>query len=63
MVLQVGGITIEPRSNTVGMRMTSKGQVTIPKRIRQEMGFGPGDEIDFVPVNGRQGLAGLCRPV
>lgn len=30
-------------------RMTSKGQVTIPKRMRDELGLKPGSEIEFVP--------------
>jgi antitoxin PrlF len=30
-------------------RMTSKGQVTIPKRMRDELGLQPGSEIEFVP--------------
>jgi AbrB family looped-hinge helix DNA binding protein len=29
------------------MRITSKGQVTIPKHIRQKLGVQPGDEIGF----------------
>jgi bifunctional DNA-binding transcriptional regulator/antitoxin component of YhaV-PrlF toxin-antitoxin module len=29
------------------MRITSKGQVTIPQRIREEAGFLPHTEIDF----------------
>lgn len=29
------------------MRMTSKGQVTIPKHIREKLGVGPGDDIGF----------------
>ncbi len=28
-------------------RMTSKGQVTIPKEIRDKLGIGPGDDIGF----------------
>lgn len=28
-------------------RVTTKGQVTIPKRIRDALGIRPGDEIDF----------------
>ena len=28
--------------------VTSKGQVTIPKEIRDQMGLKPGDRIDFV---------------
>ena len=30
------------------MRITSKGQVTIPKGIRDELGLLPGTEVDFV---------------
>ncbi|WP_049898753.1 AbrB/MazE/SpoVT family DNA-binding domain-containing protein [Halococcus agarilyticus] len=29
-------------------KVTSKGQVTIPKPIREELGIDPGDEIEFV---------------
>ena len=29
------------------MRITSKGQVTIPQRIREEAGFLPNTEVDF----------------
>lgn len=28
-------------------RVTSKGQVTIPKEIRDALGIEPGDEVDF----------------
>ena len=30
------------------MRITSKGQVTIPKEIRDEFGLLPGTEVEFV---------------
>jgi AbrB family looped-hinge helix DNA binding protein len=30
------------------MRVTSKGQVTIPKEIRDAFGFLPGTEVEFV---------------
>ena len=30
------------------MRVTEKGQVTIPKPIRDRLGIGPGSEVDFV---------------
>ncbi len=30
------------------MRMTSKGQVTVPQHVREELGLFPGTEIDFV---------------
>ncbi len=29
-------------------RITSKGQVTIPKDVRERLGLRPGDEIEFV---------------
>jgi len=35
------------------MQITSKGQVTIPLHIREEMGFLPHTEIDFVTEKGR----------
>jgi AbrB family looped-hinge helix DNA binding protein len=35
------------------MKLTSKGQVTIPQRIREEAGFGPGDDLDFVIEDGK----------
>lgn len=30
------------------MRVTEKGQVTIPKPIRDRLGISPGSEVDFV---------------
>ena len=30
------------------MKLTSKGQVTIPLEIREEFGLRPGDEVEFV---------------
>lgn len=30
------------------MRVTSKGQVTIPKAIRETLGIEPGSEVEFV---------------
>ncbi|MGF1515783.1 MAG: AbrB/MazE/SpoVT family DNA-binding domain-containing protein [Elainellaceae cyanobacterium] len=35
------------------MRITTKGQVTIPQRIRETLGITPETEIDFVEDNGR----------
>lgn len=31
-------------------RVTSKGQVTIPKHIRERLGIEPGDEVVFEPA-------------
>lgn len=38
-----------------GMKTTvsEKGQITIPKRLRDRMGLRPGTVIDFEDVNGR----------
>lgn len=30
--------------------VTSKGQVTIPKKVREHLGIGPGTSVDFLPV-------------
>lgn len=30
------------------MKITSKGQVTIPRRIRENLGLRPGTEVEFV---------------
>lgn len=30
--------------------VTSKGQVTIPKKVRDHLGIGPGTAVDFEPV-------------
>ncbi|MCK5647581.1 MAG: AbrB/MazE/SpoVT family DNA-binding domain-containing protein [Gammaproteobacteria bacterium] len=35
------------------MRVTTKGQVTIPRNIREVLGISPETEIDFVEENGR----------
>lgn len=33
-------------------RMTTKGQVTIPKEVRERLGLRPGDELEFTEENG-----------
>lgn len=33
--------------------VTSKGQVTVPKAVRQRLGLKQGDRIEFVTENGR----------
>jgi AbrB family looped-hinge helix DNA binding protein len=35
------------------MRVTTKGQVTIPQNIREKMGITPATEVDFVEEEGR----------
>jgi AbrB family looped-hinge helix DNA binding protein len=34
------------------MRVTSKGQVTIPQRIRGKLGITPATEVDFIEEKG-----------
>ena len=31
------------------MKITAKGQVTIPKELREKFGLRPGTEVDFIP--------------
>ena len=33
------------------MRVTGKGQVTIPQEVRRRLGIEPGSEVDFQVVN------------
>ena len=35
------------------MKVTSKGQVTIPRRVRERTGLLPGADVEFVQENGR----------
>lgn len=45
------------------MRITSKGQVTIPQHIREQCGFLPGTEVDFVlEADGRVVLIEVDHP-
>ena len=34
-------------------RVTTKGQVTIPKDVRDMLGVAPGDEVEFVESHGQ----------
>jgi AbrB family looped-hinge helix DNA binding protein len=36
----------------MGGKLTSKGQVTIPIAVREELGLQPGDEVEFVVEDG-----------
>ncbi len=43
----LGATILTCRSNTDSMRLTSKGQVTIPIAIRERLGLRPGAEVEF----------------
>jgi AbrB family looped-hinge helix DNA binding protein len=40
-------------SGAIKLRVTTKGQVTIPQHIREKLGITPAAEVDFVEENGR----------
>jgi len=44
------------------MKVTVKGQVTIPSHIRKLLGVGPDSEVDFVEQNGRVELVKKQKP-
>jgi AbrB family looped-hinge helix DNA binding protein len=47
----------------MAVQVTSKGQVTIPKRVRDLLGIRPGTAVEFhVDRDGRVTLRGVGRP-
>lgn len=34
-------------------KITSKGQITLPREIRKQLGVGPGDKVEFKELNGK----------
>ena len=44
------------------MRITSKGQVTIPQEIREKAGLLPNTEVEFKLANGRVTLHAVGKP-
>jgi len=44
------------------MRVTSKGQVTIPREIREVLGIGPETEVDFKEDKGRFYISKIGEP-
>lgn len=45
------------------MRVTTKGQVTIPRKVREVLGITPETEVDFVEEGGRFYLVKAIEPV
>lgn len=44
------------------MRITAKGQVTIPKKLREKFGLWPGTEVEFVREEGGLKLVKKSHP-
>jgi antitoxin PrlF len=42
-------------------RMTSKGQITIPKEVRERLGVEPGDVLEFTYVGNRLEVTAIRR--
>ena len=42
-------VTEVDRGKRQRARLTSQGQITVPKAVREALGARPGDEIEFVP--------------
>ena len=45
----------------VAAKITSKGQITLPKEVRRRLGVGPGDQVEFVEENGRYVLKKIVK--
>ena len=43
--------------------VTSKGQITLPRNVRQALGLGVGDKVDFVEVEGGFKIVPLRKDV
>ncbi|MBI1741982.1 type II toxin-antitoxin system PrlF family antitoxin [Candidatus Acetothermia bacterium] len=43
----------------IGSKLTSKGQTTIPKEIREYLGLQPGDRVVFLRKDGQVVLQGV----
>jgi AbrB family looped-hinge helix DNA binding protein len=44
------------------VRITSKGQVTIPQQVRRELGLEPGDEVEIVVRDGAATIVPASGP-
>jgi AbrB family looped-hinge helix DNA binding protein len=42
-------------------KITSKGQITLPKKMRENLGLRPGDEIEFVLEAGQYRVKKVIR--
>jgi AbrB family looped-hinge helix DNA binding protein len=44
-------------------QITAKGQVTIPKYVREKLGLRPGDQVEFVETEGEKGVFRVKKKV
>jgi AbrB family looped-hinge helix DNA binding protein len=44
------------------MRLTSKGQITIPQQVRRALGLEPGDEVEILVEDGRAVIVPASGP-
>jgi AbrB family looped-hinge helix DNA binding protein len=44
------------------VRITSKGQITIPQQVRRELGLEPGDEVDVIVADGAARIVPAGQP-
>lgn len=44
------------------MRVTTKGQVTIPRHVREFLGISTATDVDFVEENGRYYIVKINQP-
>ncbi|MGH3685636.1 MAG: AbrB/MazE/SpoVT family DNA-binding domain-containing protein [Pseudonocardiaceae bacterium] len=44
------------------MRITSKGQITIPQQVRRELGLELGDEVDVIVQDGAARIVPAGQP-
>ncbi|HED04195.1 MAG TPA: AbrB/MazE/SpoVT family DNA-binding domain-containing protein [Candidatus Fraserbacteria bacterium] len=42
-------------------KVTSKGQITVPKEVREQLGISAGDELEFISVNGEYRIRRFIR--
>ncbi len=49
-------------AKTCESRITSKGQTTIPVEVRERLGVGPGDSIQFILIDGHYEIIPRNRP-
>ena len=52
MANSIAGITAQGKTRLTPVRITSKGQVTIPQHLRERYGLMPETEVEFVEVSG-----------